>query len=97
MLPEHLLDVHFTRVDLQDAGAGLLSGMGELNLPIQTSRSQQGWVQNVHAVGGSNHLQTCMHQSPISNHPSTHINSWTDNPVGKLVFNLLIYNLVVVV
>ena len=71
MLPEHLLDVHFTRVDLQDAGAGLFSGMGELDLPIQTSRSQQGWVQNVHAVGGSDHLQTHTQQSPISNRPST--------------------------
>lgn len=49
-------DVHFARVNLHDAGTGLLIGVGELNLPVQTTGSQQGRIQNVNTIGSSNDL-----------------------------------------
>ena len=49
-------DVHLTGVNLHDAGPGLLVRHGELDLPVEATRAEQGWVQDVHPVGGSNHL-----------------------------------------
>lgn len=51
-----LLDVHFARVDLHDAGARLLIRVWKLNLPVKTARSQQCRVENINTVGRRNDL-----------------------------------------
>lgn len=58
-------DGHLPGVNLHDPGAGLLVGMRELDLAIQTAGPEQGGVKDVHTVGGSNHLysthRTCQY------------------------------------
>lgn len=49
-------DVHLARVDLHDTCARLLVGVGELDLPVETTGTQQRRVQDVHSVGGCYHL-----------------------------------------
>ena len=53
-----LPDVHFSGVNLHDAGPGLLCRDRKLYLPVQTARTQQGRVQDVYTVSGCNHLHT---------------------------------------
>eukprot|EP00037_Helgoeca_nana_P025280 m.274576 g.274576 ORF g.274576 m.274576 type:complete len:377 (+) comp26901_c1_seq1:1639-2769(+) len=48
--------VHLARVDLHDAGPGLLVGVGELDLPVKTTRPQKCRVKNIDSVGGRNDL-----------------------------------------
>jgi hypothetical protein len=45
-------------VDLHDAGPGLLVGVGELDLPVKTTRPQKCRVKNIDSVGGRNDLGT---------------------------------------
>lgn len=50
-------DVHLAGVNLHDASSGLFVWHGELDLSVQTARTEQCGVQDVHSVGGGNHLQ----------------------------------------
>jgi hypothetical protein len=43
-------------VDAHDLGARILAGMRELDLSVQPPAAHQRRVQDVGAVGGSNHL-----------------------------------------
>lgn len=52
-----LAHVHLSAVDLQDLCARLLVGYRELDLTVQTSRTQQGGIQNIDTVGCCNNLQ----------------------------------------
>lgn len=51
-------DVHLAGVNLHDASSGLFVRHGELDLSVQTARTEQRRVQDVHSVGGSDHLKT---------------------------------------
>lgn len=52
-----LADIHFPRVNLHDPSSGFFIGVGEFDLPIQATRSQQGRVKDIHSVSGSNDLE----------------------------------------
>ena len=41
---------------LHDPRPGLLSWRGEFNFSVQSARPQQGWVQNIDTIRGSDHF-----------------------------------------
>jgi len=43
-------------VDLEDVHTSRFVGVGELDLPVYSPRSQQSRVQDIYAVGGHEHL-----------------------------------------
>lgn len=55
-----LAHVHLSAVNLQDLCARLLVGYRELDFTVQTSRTQQGGVQNIDTVGCCNNLEIKM-------------------------------------
>ena len=53
---DRVVDRHFAAVDLQDLRPGFLVGERELNLAIQTARTEERRVEHVDAVGGREDL-----------------------------------------
>ena len=53
----HLLDIHLSRVDLQNSGTGILIRLRELNLTVQTPGPQQSRVQHINTVCRCYHLR----------------------------------------
>lgn len=51
-----VVDRHLARVDAEDLRARLLVGQGELDLAVQTARTEQGRVEDVDTVRGREHL-----------------------------------------
>ena len=62
MLPGQLVEVdvfacvHFPGVDLHDPSPGLFGWCRELDFPVKTSGPEEGGVQDIHSVRGSDHL-----------------------------------------
>ena len=59
------VDAHLAGVDLEDLGAGLLVGEGELDLAVEAAGAQQRRVQNVDAVRGCQHLDAVVRREPV--------------------------------
>lgn len=58
VLQVHLLrEVHFTGDGGENETFLPAVRQGELNLSVQTTGTQQGWVQRVGSVGGHDHLR----------------------------------------
>ena len=49
--------VHLSRVNLHDSRSCFFGGGGELNLPVQSTRTQEGGVKDIDSVRRSNHLK----------------------------------------
>jgi hypothetical protein len=45
-------------MDAKDAALGLGVWQWELNLPVNTARPDEGWVQRLNAVSGHDHLHS---------------------------------------
>ena len=54
-------------VNLHNPGPGLLGGSGELYLPVQPAWPQQGRVQDVDPVSGSDYLDVLLQQKQNKN------------------------------
>ena len=47
---------HLSRADLHDDDPALLVGVGELDLPVDSTRPEQGGVEYINSVGDHNDL-----------------------------------------
>jgi hypothetical protein len=60
-----LIDCHLSGVNAENLCAGLLVWQRELDLPVQTTRSKQGGIQDINSVGGSKNLDTVIGRETI--------------------------------
>mmetsp|Transcript_5185 Transcript_5185/g.12263 ORF Transcript_5185/g.12263 Transcript_5185/m.12263 type:complete len:323 (+) Transcript_5185:370-1338(+) len=76
-------------MDPQDVQTCLFTGVGELDLPINSSRSQQSVVQDVNSVGRHDHLDSLRRLKPIQlvqqlQHRSLHLGITPGFPILSL-------------
>jgi hypothetical protein len=62
---DSVVDGHLSAVNAQNLCAGLLVGQRELDLPVQTTRTEKSGIEDVDTVGGRKHLDAVVGSETI--------------------------------